>query len=113
MRGAAAPRVFELELLVIILACVFMLPFLLYALTYSVLSGKECKGKVTVLLGSSVIGDKLKPLVIGKAANPRCFKGVNRDALGVYYESNPIKSQSLDDGKHIPRMARKTEPEVR
>ena len=50
--------------------------------------GKNAKERVTVLLGSSVIGEKLKPLVIGKAANPRCFKGINKGTLGVHYESN-------------------------
>jgi DDE superfamily endonuclease len=32
--------------------------------------------------------DKLKPLVIGKFLNPRCFKNINRKNLGVVYEAN-------------------------
>ena len=43
---------------------------------------------MTVLSGSSVISEKIKPLVIGKAANPRCFKGINKGILGAHYESN-------------------------
>lgn len=32
------------------------------------------KERITVLLGSNCDGsDKIKPLIIGKAANPRCF----------------------------------------
>ena len=44
--------------------------------------GKNAKERVTVLLDSSVIGEKLKPLVFGKAANPRCFKSINKGTLG-------------------------------
>jgi hypothetical protein len=32
--------------------------------------------------------EKLKPLVIGKAKNPRCFKNINIDNLPVYWESS-------------------------
>lgn len=32
--------------------------------------------------------DKLKPLLIGKSANPRCFKHVNRTTLPSYYRNN-------------------------
>ncbi|XP_052271784.1 tigger transposable element-derived protein 4-like [Dreissena polymorpha] len=34
------------------------------------------------------MGEKLTPLVIGKAANPRCLKNVRRERLGVTYVSN-------------------------
>ena len=50
--------------------------------------GKQSKQRITVLLAASAMGEKLKPLVIGKSANPRCFKGVNKTALGVQYEAN-------------------------
>jgi hypothetical protein len=32
--------------------------------------------------------EKLRPLVIGKAKNPRCFKNINIDNLPVYWESS-------------------------
>jgi hypothetical protein len=48
---------------------------------------KESKQRLTLLLGANMDGsDKLEPLVIGKAANPRCFKGVK--SLPVLYKSN-------------------------
>jgi hypothetical protein len=50
--------------------------------------GKLAKERVTVLLTCSSTGEKLKPLVIGKAKNPRCFKNINIDNLPVYWESN-------------------------
>ena len=48
--------------------------------------GKLAKEQVTVLLACSSTGEKLKPLVIGKVKNPRCF--INIDNLPVYWESN-------------------------
>lgn len=39
--------------------------------------GKNSKQRITVLLGANQTGTvKLKPLVIGKSKNPRCFKGI-------------------------------------
>ena len=51
-------------------------------------NGKLAKERVTVLLAASAAGEKLKPLVIGKSANPRCFSRCKRDQLGVVYEAN-------------------------
>lgn len=49
--------------------------------------GKKSKQRVTVLLGANMDGsEKLKPLVIGKTAKPRCFKNVK--SLSVSYEAN-------------------------
>ncbi|XP_050334999.1 tigger transposable element-derived protein 6-like [Bactrocera neohumeralis] len=49
--------------------------------------GKQSKEKITVMVGSNMTGsEKLKLLVIGKAKNPRCFKGVK--SLDVDYEFN-------------------------
>ncbi|XP_053956218.1 tigger transposable element-derived protein 4-like [Anastrepha ludens] len=49
--------------------------------------GKQSKERITVLVGSNMTGsEKLKLLVIGKAKNPRCFKGIK--SLGVDYEFN-------------------------
>ena len=35
-----------------------------------------------------MIGVKLKPVLIGSAANPRCFKNVNKNNLPFFYHSN-------------------------
>ncbi|XP_064417988.1 tigger transposable element-derived protein 4-like [Latimeria chalumnae] len=49
--------------------------------------GKHSKERITLLVGSNMDGsEKLKLLVIGKAKQPRCFKGVK--ALPVDYEGN-------------------------
>ena len=42
---------------------------------------KTSKERITVLLACSAAGERLKPLVIGKAANPRCFRGVDKALL--------------------------------
>lgn len=43
--------------------------------------------RITLLLGTNSTGDdKLKPLVIGKSKNPRCFKGVK--SLPIEYFAN-------------------------
>ena len=42
--------------------------------------------RVTVLVTASMTGEKLPLFVIGKYANPRCFKGVKK--LPVSYDSN-------------------------
>lgn len=49
---------------------------------------KTSKERLTVLLACSASGDKLKPLVIGKAENPRCFRGLDKSLLPVTYRSN-------------------------
>lgn len=49
--------------------------------------GKRSKERITVLLGANMDGtEKLPALVIGKSANPRCFKNVK--SLPVEYLSN-------------------------
>ena len=52
------------------------------------LSGsKKSKERFTVLLTANMDGsDKLRPFVIGKSANPRCFRGIKK--LPVTYKSN-------------------------
>lgn len=50
--------------------------------------GKASKDRLTVLLGANMEGDFLRPLVIGKAENPRCFKGVSKDKLPITWKSN-------------------------
>lgn len=50
---------------------------------------RKDKERITILLCTNATGtDKLKPLVIGKSANPRCLKNVRRENLGVKYEAN-------------------------
>lgn len=49
---------------------------------------KTSKERITVLLACSTAGEKLTPLVIGKAANPRCFRGVDKCLLPVMYRVN-------------------------
>ena len=46
---------------------------------------KKVKDRVTVLITASMMGEKKRPLVIGKSHNPRCFKNVK--TLPVDYKS--------------------------
>ena len=49
--------------------------------------GKLSKERLTLLLGANMDGsDKLEPLVIGKSANPRCFRGIR--SVPLPYEAN-------------------------
>ncbi|XP_071041913.1 tigger transposable element-derived protein 6-like [Parasteatoda tepidariorum] len=50
--------------------------------------GKISKERITILLSCSSTGEKLKPLVIGKARKPRCFKKVNVKNLPVSWHGN-------------------------
>ena len=50
--------------------------------------GKVSKDRITVLLAASATGEKLKPLVIGRAKKPRCFYGFEVATLGVTYDYN-------------------------
>ena len=49
---------------------------------------KTSKDRITVLLCASATGEKLKPLVIGRSAKPRCFQGLDMALLGVDYKFN-------------------------
>ncbi|CAJ0848905.1 9657_t:CDS:2, partial [Entrophospora sp. SA101] len=50
-------------------------------------SGKK---KIDSVLTTNATGTrKLKPIVIGKSVNPRCFKNVNMSLLPVIYKSTP------------------------
>uniref|UniRef100_A0A3Q3DRB9 HTH CENPB-type domain-containing protein n=1 Tax=Hippocampus comes TaxID=109280 RepID=A0A3Q3DRB9_HIPCM len=51
-------------------------------------NGKLAKDRITVLLASSMAGEKLRPLVIGKSANPRCFTKDYKQQMRVTYEAN-------------------------
>ncbi|GBN94570.1 Tigger transposable element-derived protein 4 [Araneus ventricosus] len=49
--------------------------------------GKQSKTRLTVMLGANMtVHQKLKPLVIGRSKNPRCFKGSK--SLEVDYDFN-------------------------
>jgi len=51
-------------------------------------NGERSKERVTVLLCTNMSGtEKIKPLLIGKSAKPKCFKGIK--SLPIDYESNP------------------------
>lgn len=58
------------------------------------IKGDECKNgtssklRLSVLFGASITGEKLRPLVIGKYAKPRCFKNTNMANLAVTYTAN-------------------------
>ena len=47
--------------------------------------GKKAKERITLLLCCSGTGEKF---IIGKSANPRCFRGINVRTLNIRYESN-------------------------
>ena len=50
--------------------------------------GKNAKDRLTIMIACSSTGEKLKPLVIKKSFNPRCFKNVDKSSLQVTYFSN-------------------------
>ena len=50
--------------------------------------GKTSKDRITVLLAASATGEKLKPLVFGRAKKPRCFCDFEVATLGVIYDFN-------------------------
>ena len=49
---------------------------------------KISKERMTALLACSAAGEKLTPLVISKALNPRCFRGVDKGLLPVTDRAN-------------------------
>ncbi|CAC5356722.1 unnamed protein product [Mytilus coruscus] len=50
--------------------------------------GKLAKERITVMLAYNSTGEKLLPLVIGKAKKPRCFKNINVNNLPVIWQSS-------------------------
>ena len=64
--------------------------------------GQQCKGgklakeRLTVMLACSALGEKLKPFVIGKAENPRCFKGIDKSKLPVKWAFNRKAWMTMD-----------------
>jgi len=52
-------------------------------------SGKKYgKERVSILLAASATEEKLKPLVIGNALKPRCFKNIRPENLPVIWRAN-------------------------
>ena len=66
-----------------------MLPGRTLASVHNEPSGtKKAKDRVTINACSNASGSvKLPLLLIGKSKNPRCFRGINKSALGVVYKS--------------------------
>ncbi|XP_041376848.1 tigger transposable element-derived protein 6-like [Gigantopelta aegis] len=68
--------------------------------TQAAKGGKVSKERLTVLLCCSATGEKTKPLVIGKAQNPRCFKNIRKESLPVTWTANRkawMNSQLFND----------------
>ena len=50
---------------------------------------KAHKDRLTLLLCSNAYGDaKLKPLLVYRSLNPRCFKKIDKESLSVHWRSN-------------------------
>lgn len=49
---------------------------------------KEDKTRLTYVLCTSAEGEKYKPMIIGHAKRPRCFKHGDPSTYGFQYESN-------------------------
>ena len=49
---------------------------------------KSPKDRITLLLCASMTGEKLKPLAIGNAVKPRCFRNIKVDSLPVSWTAN-------------------------
>ncbi|KAG0442138.1 Tigger transposable element-derived protein 4 [Dictyocoela muelleri] len=47
---------------------------------------KRSKNRVTILLGCSMTGEKLIPLIIGKSKTPRSFKNIDLSKLDIMYD---------------------------
>ncbi|KAG0436567.1 Jerky like protein-like [Dictyocoela muelleri] len=61
------------------------------------ISGKFSKKRVTILFCVSMTGEKLKPLLIGKFKNPRGFKNLDFNRLGISYEQPKV----MDENRNI------------
>ena len=66
---------------------------------------KKQKERVTLMSCSNATGMlKLPLMVIGKSANPRCFKNINKAALPVLYRAQKKDSQIFSDWFHKPSV---------
>ena len=59
--------------------------------------GKRAKERITVALCASMCGEKIRPLVIGKSKQPRCFNKIRTETLPVdyYYNSKAWMNSSI------------------
>ena len=72
--------------------------------------GKQSKERITCAFFVNAAGGKEKPIVIGKSANPRCFKGI-KDLSNLpctYFH----QKKGLDGFRHPGPSLDKTESEV-
>ena len=52
-------------------------------------TGKKSKERVSVLICTNSLGtDKLKPIIIGRSREPRCFRGKKLSDLPIVYRNN-------------------------
>ena len=60
--------------------------------------GKKAKERITVAFLANAAGEKELPVVIGKAAKPRCFKGLKdrTKPLGIPYYHSPKAWMTTD-----------------
>ena len=49
--------------------------------------GKAQKERITLLIYCSWMGEKVKPLIIGKSVRPRCLRGADFDNMAISYKS--------------------------
>ena len=61
-------------------------------------------------LAASLSGEKLQPLVIGKSANPRCFKKIKTENFPVMYRNNP---KAWMTGEIMTQWLRKLDKDMR
>ena len=57
--------------------------------------GKTSKDCITALPAANATGEKLKPLVLGRAKKPRCFCGFGVATLGVTYDKKAWMTSSI------------------
>jgi hypothetical protein len=55
------------------------------------------KDRLSILICANMDGSKkFKALVVGKSENPRCFSGINRNNLPIYYTNNRTAWMNAD-----------------
>ncbi|KAJ8887245.1 hypothetical protein PR048_013460 [Dryococelus australis] len=69
--------------------------------------GKKAKDRISVFIYGNIVGDFEKPSVVGKAANPRSFKDLDRDSF-QYNGRNALQKQASKRLKRLTTM--RTQP---
>ena len=65
--------------------------------------GKKAKERLTIAFFANAAGGREQPIVIRKAAKPRCFKGIVKDSKkleGISYYSNSKAWMNTDRYTH-------------